>query len=133
MLRENSENDIIGGVFVEETWGKYRILSEGVGYQVRELIINAGKCLAPHMHEKHSEMYQVCSGFLGLSLRYSREAIYARMQTVLVPQGWEHRLDNAGTVPLRIVEFRCGEDVSDGDICLLKERGQGDEGVDSEV
>jgi mannose-1-phosphate guanylyltransferase/mannose-6-phosphate isomerase len=108
--------------WVEKSWGKYRVLVSRPQYMVRELIINTCKSVEFHVHEGRTEMWTVQEGYAGVALRGERRQIFEDGESVLVPQGWEHKLDNAGTVPLRVLEYQCGKDLEEKGVTVLKER-----------
>lgn len=94
--------------YFSRSWGSYEDLVEETDYRVRRLIINPGKTIYEHKHEKRNESWTVIKGFAKITLN-GESAVYTENHTVTALNGQAHQISNVGDLPLIMVETSTGE------------------------
>ena len=105
---------------VRRPWGYYEGVDAGPGFQVKRLMVKPGHKLSLQLHHKRAEHWVVVSG----TARVTRgEEVFdlARNQSTYIPVGTKHRLENASTEPLLIVEVQSGDYLGEDDIVRLED------------
>ena len=101
-------------------WGTYTILDESKGYKVKRIVVKPGKRLSLQKHQHRSEHWVVVSGTALVTRGKEHYAIHANESTY-IPIGEVHRLENAGKIPLVMIEAQVGEYVGEDDIIRLED------------
>ena len=99
----------------ERPWGWYEVLSLGEGFQVKTIGVAPGQRLSLQSHEHREETWVVVRGCPVVVLEHSRISLRPG-QTVFVPRGSRHRLENPGTDEVLIVEVQQGAYLGEDDI-----------------
>jgi mannose-1-phosphate guanylyltransferase / mannose-6-phosphate isomerase len=105
---------------VHRPWGYYESVDEGQGFQVKRLMVKPGHKLSLQLHHRRAEHWVVVAG----TARVTRgEEVFdlARNQSTYIPLGTKHRLENAGSEPLLIVEVQSGDYLGEDDIVRLED------------
>jgi mannose-1-phosphate guanylyltransferase/mannose-6-phosphate isomerase len=99
----------------QRPWGSFRVLHEGPGFKVKEIVVAPGGRLSLQSHEHRAEHWVVVAGTARVTVD---EAIVtlAPNQSVHVPLGARHRMENPGEVPMRLIEVQCGDYLGEDDI-----------------
>lgn len=100
---------------VHRPWGRYSVLSDEPDCKVRRLRIKPGQVLSLQMHEKRSEHWTVLSGAAKARIG-ERETLLGAGDTLSIPPGTRHRLENTGAEDLHLVEVQVGEYIGADDI-----------------
>ena len=100
---------------VERFWGRFVSIEKGDGYQVKRLTLDVGKRISLQRHLHRSEHWVVVSGVARVTLD-DDEIILKKNESVYVPLGAVHRLENCGRIPLEIIEVQNGEYLGEDDI-----------------
>jgi mannose-6-phosphate isomerase len=104
----------------ERPWGKWTVLTEGVGYKVKLIEVRPGHRLSLQFHHYRSEHWVVVSG-RGRAIIDTKVLEISPLESVVVPVGAVHRLENPWSDSLRIVEVQTGEILSEEDIVRLED------------
>jgi mannose-1-phosphate guanylyltransferase/mannose-6-phosphate isomerase len=106
---------------VYRPWGYYESVDAGTGYQVKRIVVNPGQALSLQRHRRRAEHWVVVSG----SARVTRDdevlALSAN-QSVYIPLGAKHRLENLGEQPLQLIEVQSGDYLGEDDIERFEDR-----------
>jgi len=92
---------------VERFWGRFVSIEKGDGYQVKRLTLDVGKRISLQRHLHRSEHWVVVSGVARVTLD-DDEIILKKNESVYVPLGAVHRLENCGRYRLRLLRFKMG-------------------------
>jgi mannose-1-phosphate guanylyltransferase / mannose-6-phosphate isomerase len=106
---------------VTRPWGSYTVLQEGAGFKIKRIEVKPGAALSLQMHARRSEHWVVVSGEARVT-RAERVFALAANESTFIPANTAHRLENAGTVPLAIIEVQCGDYLGEDDIVRLDDR-----------
>src|SRR5262249_16790247 len=83
-------------LYDERPWGSFQVLDEAAGYKVKRIVVLPGKRLSYQKHAKRSEHWMVVAGAGRVTLD-GRGSPVATGETVDVPVGTAHRIENTGT------------------------------------
>jgi mannose-1-phosphate guanylyltransferase len=100
---------------VHRPWGTYTVLEAGEGFKIKRIVVKPGASLSLQMHRQRSEHWVVVSGEARV-VNDERSMTLGRNESTYIPAGCRHRLANAGTEPLVMIEVQCGSYVGEDDI-----------------
>jgi cytidyltransferase-like protein len=106
--------------YVERCWGKFVSIEKGDGYQVKRLTVDPQKRISLQKHLHRSEHWIVVGGVAKVVLD-DREIFLYKNESVYVPIGAVHRLENIGKIPLEIIEVQVGEYLKEDDIVRFED------------
>ncbi|MBO6559581.1 MAG: mannose-1-phosphate guanylyltransferase/mannose-6-phosphate isomerase [Nisaea sp.] len=119
-LKEAGRPEAISHATTHRPWGSYRNIDSGDGYQVKRITVSPGGRLSLQSHKHRAEHWTVISGKARITRGPSMERLDVMHldadQSVDIPLGWIHRLENPGTEPLIIVEVQSGSYLGEDDI-----------------
>jgi mannose-1-phosphate guanylyltransferase/mannose-6-phosphate isomerase len=96
-------------------WGSYTVLEEGAGYKVKKVTVNPGSRLSLQLHHHRSEHWVVIAGTARITC--GRKVYLLRKgESSGIPKNTRHRLENAGSEPLHIIEVQNGPYLGEDDI-----------------
>ena len=96
-------------------WGWFEMLVIDEGYQVKRICINPGGKLSLQSHKYRSEHWIVVEGTARVTVDDKVELI-SEGQSVYVPQGAIHRMENIGERSVMLVEIQTGSYLGEDDI-----------------
>jgi len=104
----------------ERAWGRYTVLDNGEGWQVKQLAFDAGKALSDQRHFKRSEHWHVVEGDVQMTLEYpngdTETKLYSAGTSIDIPVLTWHKAVNTGSVTARVVEVWLGKELTEEDI-----------------
>lgn len=103
------------------TWGIKETLNRSEGYMVKKLTIFPGKSLNMHKHEQRSEHWSVVSGTASITMD-GMTAEYGRNQSVFVPVGTFHKIENRTANDLIVIEVSVGNSAGERNGDTLRPR-----------
>ena len=101
-------------------WGKYTNLFNGKGFLIKELVINPRSSISLQKHKFRSEHWTVVSGNPLITIN-RRKFIKKINETILVPKGATHRIENPNNIPVVIMEVQKGSILKESDIVRYKD------------
>tara|TARA_B100000900_G_scaffold411575_1_gene431547 strand:- start:1032 stop:1376 length:345 start_codon:yes stop_codon:yes gene_type:complete len=101
-------------------WGKYEILLSSDFCKVKKITVNPGGRLSYQYHYKRSEVWTVTSGVATITLDDEVQD-YKYGETVLIPQGTKHRVENRGDENLEFIEVQHGSYFGEDDIVRIED------------
>jgi mannose-1-phosphate guanylyltransferase/mannose-6-phosphate isomerase len=111
-------------------WGWYESLVVGPRFQVKRIVVNPGASLSLQSHHHRAEHWVVVEGTAKVTIDQT-EQLVAENQSVYIPLGAVHRMENPGKVPLTLIEVQTGTYLGEDDIIRYDDvyaRGQGAKG-----
>ncbi len=106
---------------VYRPWGKYDSIDNGERYQVKRITVKPGEKLSVQMHHHRAEHWIVVSGTAKV-LRGDDEIMLSENQSVYIPLGTVHALENPGKIPLELIEVQSGSYLGEDDIVRFTDR-----------
>jgi mannose-1-phosphate guanylyltransferase / mannose-6-phosphate isomerase len=114
-LRAGGRPEAESTPLVRRPWGTYRSVDVGVQHQVKRIIVAPGRRLSLQRHQHRSEHWVVVQGTAGV-VRGDESYLLHENESVFIPAGCAHRIENPGDVPLHIVEVQVGHYLGEDDI-----------------
>jgi mannose-1-phosphate guanylyltransferase/mannose-6-phosphate isomerase len=105
---------------VKRPWGSFRRLGIGNGWQVKQIVVKPGGQLSLQKHAQRAETWVVTSGEALVTVD-SRQSRLGPGETVSIPLGAVHRLENPAEVPLELIEVQRGGYLGEDDIVRLSD------------
>ncbi len=101
-------------------WGSFEGIDKGDRYQVKQIVVKPGERLSLQMHHHRAEHWVVVEG-AALVTRNEETFTLNENESVFIPRGAKHRLENAGDTPLRLIEVQSGEYLGEDDIVRFED------------
>ena len=108
-------------------WGWYESIALGSRFQVKRIVVNPGGILSLQSHNYRSEHWIVVGGTAKVTID-NDITIVNENQSVYIPLGAIHRLENPSELPLTLIEVQTGSYFGEDDITRYEDvyaRGQG--------
>lgn len=96
-------------------WGYYETLSLGKRFQVKRIMVKPGAALSLQSHVHRAEHWVVVEGAAQVTID-ERVELISENQSVYIPLGAVHRLENPGKVALNLIEVQSGAYLGEDDI-----------------
>ncbi|MEM7021190.1 MAG: mannose-1-phosphate guanylyltransferase/mannose-6-phosphate isomerase [Pseudomonadota bacterium] len=99
----------------QRPWGSFRVLHEAPGFKVKEIVVVPGGRLSLQSHRHRAEHWVVVAGTARITV--DDEVLdLSSNQSVHIPLGAKHRMENLGDVPMHLIEVQCGGYLGEDDI-----------------
>ncbi|WP_448192320.1 mannose-1-phosphate guanylyltransferase/mannose-6-phosphate isomerase [Azospirillum sp. sgz301742] len=105
---------------VHRPWGSYQGVHAGERFQVKCLTIAPGAQLSLQKHHHRAEHWVVVQG-TALVTRGTEQVYVYENESIYIPIGTLHRLQNPGKVPLSIIEVQSGTYLGEDDIVRVED------------
>ncbi len=104
----------------ERPWGSWELVDAGDRYVVKRIIVAPGKKLSLQKHYYRAEHWVVVAGTAQVT-RDSELLLLSENESVYLPLGCVHRLENPGRIPLVLIEVQTGSYLGEDDIVRLED------------
>ena len=101
-------------------WGYYESLIQGDRFQVKRIVVTPGRQLSLQSHFHRAEHWVVVNGTAKVT-RDAETLIVRENESVYLPLGCVHRLENPGRIPLTLIEVQSGAYLGEDDIVRLED------------
>ncbi len=111
-------------------WGMFETLAQGDRFQVKRIVVKPGGILSLQSHHHRAEHWIVVAGTAKVTIN-SEVKLLSENESVYIPLGAVHRMENPGKVPMVLIEVQTGSYLGEDDIVRLEDvydRGQGAKG-----
>ncbi|MBY0382843.1 MAG: mannose-1-phosphate guanylyltransferase/mannose-6-phosphate isomerase [Xanthobacteraceae bacterium] len=105
---------------VHRPWGSYQSLDIGDRHQVKRIIVKAGGRLSLQKHHHRSEHWIVVRGTANVTINEMQKIIHEN-ESIYIPIGATHRLENPGKIPLELIEVQTGSYLGEDDIIRIED------------
>lgn len=96
-------------------WGWYETLALSNRFQVKRIVVKSGGCLSLQSHHHRSEHWIVVEGTAKVTIGDEIKLV-TENQSVYIPLGAKHRLENPGKLPMTLIEVQTGSYLGEDDI-----------------
>jgi mannose-1-phosphate guanylyltransferase/mannose-6-phosphate isomerase len=103
---------------VSRPWGYYQSLHVGERFQVKRISVLPGAKLSLQKHFHRAEHWVVVNG-TALVTRDDEQVLLRENESIFLPVGCVHRLENPGRVELNLIEVQSGPYLGEDDILRL--------------
>jgi mannose-1-phosphate guanylyltransferase/mannose-6-phosphate isomerase len=101
-------------------WGFYESLIQGDRFQVKRIVVSPGGKLSLQSHYHRAEHWVVVNGTARVT-RDDDTLILRENESVYLPLGCIHRLENPGRIPLTLIEVQSGAYLGEDDIVRVQD------------
>jgi mannose-1-phosphate guanylyltransferase/mannose-1-phosphate guanylyltransferase/mannose-6-phosphate isomerase len=101
-------------------WGFYESLIHGDRFQVKRIVVWPGQKLSLQKHFHRAEHWVVVAGCANVT-RDTESILLHENQSIYLPLGCIHRLDNPGRIPLTLIEVQSGAYLGEDDIVRFED------------
>jgi len=103
---------------VQRPWGNFSVLDEAPSFKVKRLEVLPGKRLSYQKHSRRSEHWMIVAGHARVTLE-DREILLEPGNTIDIPVGAAHRIENRGDQVMIFIEIQRGDYFGEDDIQRL--------------
>lgn len=96
-------------------WGWFESLAIGERFQVKRIVVNPGASLSLQSHHHRAEHWIVVKGTARVTIDETVQLV-TENQSVYIPLGAVHRMENPGHVPMILIEVQTGAYLGEDDI-----------------
>ena len=96
-------------------WGWFESIALGHRFQVKRIHVNPGAALSLQSHHHRAEHWIVVQGTARVTID-DKAQLVSENQSIYIPLGARHKLENPGKVPIVLIEFQTGAYLGEDDI-----------------
>lgn len=119
-LRQRAPRVTENHLKVYRPWGSYQSLDLDVRHQVKRIIVKPGARLSLQRHFHRSEHWIVVRGVALVTVNDQVKTIHEN-QSIYIPMGANHRMENPGRIPLELIEVQTGSYLGEDDIVRIED------------
>lgn len=105
---------------VYRPWGSYEGVAHGARFQVKRIVVRPGAKLSLQKHYHRAEHWVVVAG-TAIVERDQERILLRENESVYLPLGCVHRLENPGMIPLTLIEVQSGPYLGEDDIVRIED------------
>jgi mannose-1-phosphate guanylyltransferase/mannose-6-phosphate isomerase len=105
---------------VHRPWGSYQSLDIGERHQVKRIVVKAGGRLSLQKHHHRSEHWIVVRGTALVTVNDLQKMVHEN-ESIYIPIGAVHRMENPGKIPLELIEVQTGSYLGEDDIIRIED------------
>ncbi len=119
-LKARNATEVERGARVSRPWGDYESLEQDDGFQVKRIRVVPGGQLSLQYHHHRCEHWVVTRGAATVTVD-DKVHVYHPGESVFVPKGAVHRLENFTAEPVEIIEVQIGDYLGEDDIVRVED------------
>lgn len=96
-------------------WGTWEVLDSGEGFCVKRILVTPNNILSLQSHNHRAEHWIIVKGEAVVTLG-EEKIIKKTDESVYIPVGVKHRIQNNGHVDMEFIEVQTGEILDENDI-----------------
>jgi mannose-1-phosphate guanylyltransferase/mannose-1-phosphate guanylyltransferase/mannose-6-phosphate isomerase len=101
-------------------WGFYESLIQGDRFQVKRIVVWPGQKLSLQKHFHRAEHWVVVAGCAAVTCDSEVRMVHEN-ESIYLPLGCVHRMENPGKIPLTVIEVQSGTYLGEDDIVRLED------------
>jgi mannose-1-phosphate guanylyltransferase / mannose-6-phosphate isomerase len=105
---------------VHRPWGSYQSIDQGARFQVKRIVVKQGGRLSLQMHHHRAEHWIVVRGTARVTIGDEVKTVHEN-ESVYIPIGAQHRLENPGKIDLELIEVQTGSYLGEDDIIRIED------------
>jgi mannose-1-phosphate guanylyltransferase/mannose-6-phosphate isomerase len=105
---------------VHRPWGSYQSVDNGDRHQVKRIIVKPGSRLSLQKHHHRAEHWIVVRGAARVTINEDVKTVHEN-ESVYIPMGAVHRLENPGKIMLELIEVQTGSYLGEDDIIRIED------------
>jgi mannose-1-phosphate guanylyltransferase/mannose-6-phosphate isomerase len=119
-LRQYGRTEAVAHNRCHRPWGFYESLILQNRFQVKRIVVDPGQKLSLQKHFHRAEHLVVVHGS-ALVTRDSEQLLVQENESIHLPLGCVHRLENPGRIPLTLIEVQVGAYLGEDDIVRIED------------
>ena len=119
-LRAAGRHEAVAHNRVYRPWGFYESLITGERFQVKRIVVSPGQQLSLQKHFHRAEHWVVVTGTASVT-RDGVTTLLRENESVYLPLGCVHRLENPGRIALTLIEVQSGGYLGEDDIVRFED------------
>ncbi len=119
-LKQDNRSEAIHHKTVYRPWGHYTSISKGERHQTKRISVKTGAKLSLQKHHHRSEHWIVVRGTAKVT-KGDETFLLSENESVYLPIGVVHALENPGKIDLEIIEVQTGTYLGEDDIIRLED------------
>ena len=104
----------------ERPWGRFFVLHDEPTYKLKRIEVEPGGRLSYQYHNSRSEAWTIVEGICTITLDGDLNE-YSQGQTILIPQGVKHRIENKTQEKVVFIEVQTGTYFGEDDIVRIED------------
>lgn len=117
-LKKNKSPEADTHQMTYRPWGHYEALTQGHRFQVKKIVVKPGQKLSLQKHYHRAEHWVVVEG-TALVTRGEEQVLVRENESIYLPLGDLHRLENPGHITLTLIEVQSGSYLGEDDIVRI--------------
>jgi mannose-1-phosphate guanylyltransferase/mannose-6-phosphate isomerase len=105
---------------VHRPWGSYQSIDTGERHQVKRIVVKPGNRLSLQKHHHRSEHWIVVRGTARVTVNEIVKIVHEN-ESIYIPIGAVHRLENPGKILLELIEVQTGSYLGEDDIIRIED------------
>jgi mannose-1-phosphate guanylyltransferase/mannose-6-phosphate isomerase len=105
---------------VHRPWGSYQSLDQAERFQVKRIVVKQGGRLSLQLHHHRAEHWVVVRGTARVTIGDEIKILHEN-ESIYVPIGTRHRLENPGKIDLELIEVQTGSYLGEDDIVRVED------------
>jgi len=114
-LKASGRHEAVAHNRMYRPWGFYECLIQGERFQVKRIVVSPGRKLSLQKHHHRAEHWVVVNG-TAIVTRDNETMLLRENESIYLPLGCTHRLENPGKIPLTLIEVQSGAYLGEDDI-----------------
>ena len=119
-LKRAGRHEAVAHNRVYRPWGFYESLIRGDRFQVKRIVVTPGHKLSLQKHFHRAEHWVVVNG-TAIVTRDGEEIMVRENESIYLPLGTVHRMENPGRIPLTLIEVQSGAYLGEDDIVRFED------------
>jgi len=119
-LRRAGRHEAVAHNLTYRPWGFYESLIQGDRFQVKRIVVQPGQKLSLQKHFHRAEHWIVVTG-VALVTRDADQVMLRENESIYLPLGCVHRMENPGRIPLTLIEVQSGSYLGEDDIVRIED------------
>jgi mannose-1-phosphate guanylyltransferase / mannose-6-phosphate isomerase len=105
---------------VHRPWGSYQSVDNGERFQVKRIVVKKGGRLSLQLHHHRAEHWIVVRGTARVTIGDEIKIVHEN-ESIYIPIGVRHRLENPGKIDLELIEVQTGSYLGEDDILRIED------------
>lgn len=117
-LKQKQRPELDSHTRVYRPWGYYQGIDLGHRFQVKRIMVKPGAKTSTQIHYHRSEHWVIVEGIAKIT-RGEETLLLHENESVYLPMGIKHRVENPGKIPLHFIEVQSGAYLGEDDIVRI--------------
>ncbi len=121
VLKKDHRSELYTHKRVYRPWGFYHSIDKGDRFQVKRIMVKPGAKTSTQIHYHRAEHWVVVEGTAKVT-RGEEALLLHENESVYLPMGIKHAVENPGKIPLHLIEVQSGAYLGEDDIVRIEDK-----------